>query len=135
MCRECLRCVAWFSYWFDNLGLIIEGNIYHCCATSSLPLWGNIDIVLADIRRNFWRRCQGDIITIYHVPNHKSHLLAIYIIFHLPLVFLSPTSQKFAVLFALIFVCRFLVRSIFFLAIMSDFGMAETDDSLTPKIG
>ena len=22
VCRECLRCVAWFSYWFDNLGLI-----------------------------------------------------------------------------------------------------------------
>ena len=22
VCRCCLRCVAWFSYWFDNLGLI-----------------------------------------------------------------------------------------------------------------
>ena len=28
------------------------------------------------------------------VPNHKSHLLAIYIISHFPLVFISPTSQK-----------------------------------------
>src|SRR3990170_6680163 len=89
----------------------------------------------SDIKRNFWRRCRGDIINIYQVPNHKSHLLAIYIISHLPLIFLCPTSQKFAVLFALFFVRHFLVRSIFLLAIMSDFGMAETDDGLTPKIG
>ena len=53
------------------------------------------------------------IFNIYQVPNHKSHLLAIYIIFHLPLVFLSPTSQKFVVLFALFFVCRFLVGIVF----------------------
>jgi hypothetical protein len=25
-CRCCLRCVAWFSFWFDNLGFITEGN-------------------------------------------------------------------------------------------------------------
>ena len=25
VCRGCLRCVAWFSYWFDNLGFISEG--------------------------------------------------------------------------------------------------------------
>ena len=53
----------------------------------------------------------------------------------MPLIFISPTSQKFAILFSLPFVRRFLVRSIFLLAIMSDFGMAETDDGLTPKIG
>ena len=44
VCRGCLRCVAWFSYWFDNLGLISEGNTYRRCAASSLPLWGNIDV-------------------------------------------------------------------------------------------
>mgnify|MGYP005823196095 CR=1 FL=1 len=33
-----LCCVAWFSYWFDNLGFISEGNTYRCCAASSLPL-------------------------------------------------------------------------------------------------
>ena len=27
-CRGCLRCVAWFSYWFNNLGFIYEGNTY-----------------------------------------------------------------------------------------------------------
>ena len=36
----CLRCVAWFSYWFDNLGFTSEGNTYRRCAASSLPLWG-----------------------------------------------------------------------------------------------
>ena len=46
------------------------------------------------------------------VPNHKCHLLAIYIICHWPLVFISPTSQPFAILFALFFVCFFLVRSL-----------------------
>ena len=91
VCRSCLRGVAWFSCWFDNLGLITEGNTYCSCAASSLPLWGNTDVVQANIKRNFWRRCRGDIINIYQVPNHKSHLLAIYIIYHLPLVFLSPT--------------------------------------------
>ena len=59
MCRGCLRCVAWFSYWFDNLDFISEGNTYRRCAASSLPLWGNTDIASSDIKRNFWRRCQG----------------------------------------------------------------------------
>ena len=31
VCRGCLRCVAWFSYWFDNLGFISEGNTYRRC--------------------------------------------------------------------------------------------------------
>ena len=44
VCRGCLRCVAWFSYWFDNLGFISVGNTYHRCAASSLPLWGNTDV-------------------------------------------------------------------------------------------
>ena len=59
VCRGCLRCVAWFSYWFDNLGFISEGNTYRCCAASSLPLWGNTEVASSDIKRNFWRRCRG----------------------------------------------------------------------------
>ena len=27
VCRGCLRCVAWFSYWFNNLVFISEGNV------------------------------------------------------------------------------------------------------------
>ena len=56
-------CCEEFSYWFDNLGLITEGNIYRCYTTSSLPLWGNTDVVLADIKRNFWCRCRGGSLT------------------------------------------------------------------------
>ena len=37
VCRYRLRSVVWFSYWFNNLGLITEGNTYSCCAASSLP--------------------------------------------------------------------------------------------------
>ena len=49
VCRSCLRCVAWFSYWFDNLGFISEGNTYRRCAASSLPPWGNTDVASSDI--------------------------------------------------------------------------------------
>ena len=59
VCRGCLRCVDWFSYWFDNLGFISKRNTYRRCAASSLPLWGNTDVALSDIKRNFWRHCRG----------------------------------------------------------------------------
>ena len=51
VCGCCLRGVRRFSYWFNNLGLITEGNTYHLYTASSLPLWGNTDVVIADIRR------------------------------------------------------------------------------------
>ena len=57
------RCyLHWLSYWFDNLGLITEGNTYRCYTASSLPLWGNTDVFLVDIkyikntRENNYRR-------------------------------------------------------------------------------
>ena len=50
VCRYRLHSVVWFSYWFDNLGLITEGNTYRHCAASSLPLWGNTDAVQAMLR-------------------------------------------------------------------------------------
>ena len=59
VCRCCLRCVAWFSYWFDNLGLITKGNTYYRYVASSLSLWGNTDVASSDIKRNFWRRYRG----------------------------------------------------------------------------
>ena len=49
VCRRCLHRVAWFSYWFDNLGFISEGNTYRHCAASSLPLWRNTDVASSDI--------------------------------------------------------------------------------------
>ena len=59
VCRCHLCSVAWFSYWFDNLGLITKGNTYRCCAASSLPLCGNIDVVLADITPCVWNPIVG----------------------------------------------------------------------------
>ena len=58
VCRGCLRFVAWFSYWFDNLGFISKGNTYRCCAASSVPLWGNTNVSSSHIKRNFWRCCR-----------------------------------------------------------------------------
>ena len=74
------------------LGFITEGNTYHRCATSSSPLGGNTDVVLADIIKGISGAVAGEDLQHNQVPNHKSHLLAIYIICHLSLVFLSPTS-------------------------------------------
>jgi len=47
--RFCLRGARRFAYWFDNLGLITEGNTCRRYTESSLPLRGNTDVVLADI--------------------------------------------------------------------------------------
>ena len=63
---------------------------YGRCAASSLHLWGNTDVVLADnsfsgaIDREQSKGISGAVAEedLQHnqVPNHKSHLLAIYII-------------------------------------------------------
>ena len=114
------------------LGFITKGNTYLCCATSSSPLGGYSDVVLADrsfsgaIFREQSKGISGAVAgeDLLHnqVPNNKSHLLAIYIICHLALVFLFPTSQKFAVLFASLFHSPFSRQIYSLLAIMSDFG-------------
>ena len=106
VCRGCLRCVAWFSYWFDNLGFISEGNTYRRCAASSLPLWGNTDVASSDIKRNFWRRCRGGSSTytrflITNLISSQFTLFAICLSFSSPplhknLPFYSP-SFSFAV--------------------------------------
>ena len=138
MCRCCLCCVAWFFYWFNNLGFTSEGNTYRRCAGSSLPLWGNTDVASSDIKRNFWHRCREASSSSTRFQSQISSLRT-YIICHLPLVFLSPTSpiclsfsspplHQFAVLFASLFRPPFSLD----LVTMSDFGMADTDDGLTP---
>ena len=52
-------------------------------------LFGEIPTQIEATRKNFWRRYQGDIINIYQVPNHKSHVLAIAL-FSICLSFSSP---------------------------------------------
>ena len=133
--QGCLRCGAWFSYWFDNLGFITEGNTYRRCAPSSLPLWGNTDVVQA-ISKGISGAVAGEtsskytkfLITISSPCN--LHYLPFASHFHLPHftkircfirpLFRSPFSRQISLLFELV--------------TMSDFGMAETDDGLTPKI-
>ena len=107
VCRWCLRGVRRFSYWFDNLGLITEGNTYRRYTASSLPLWGNTDVVLADIKRNFWRRCRGGSSTstwflITNLISLQFTLFAICLSFSSP-----PLHKNLPFLFAFSFVVFF----------------------------
>ena len=63
-----------------------------CCIT--FPLQGKTNASSRSSRENFWRRCWGDLrqVKTYQVPIINSHVLH-YIILHLSLVFLSPTSK------------------------------------------
>ena len=120
-CRS--RSVAWFTYWFDNLGFITEGNTYHRCAASSLPLWGNTDIASRHVKRNFWRRCRGGSSTytrflITNLISSELHYLPFASRFPLPYF-----TKKF-VLFALFFVRRFLAGSV-----LSAFLLRSHNDS------
>src|SRR3989337_2533984 len=80
-------------------------------------------------RKNFWRHCRGDLRQAYQVPIINSHLLH-YIICHLPLVFLSPTSkmifrkiQKDLPSYVRLFVCLSLPHLLDrFVATMSESG-------------
>ena len=113
VCRGCLRCVALFSYWFDNLGFISEGNTYRRCAASSLPLWGNTDIASSDIKRNFWRRCRGGSST-YTRSLITDLISSQFTLFAICLSFSSPSLHKKLPFYSLSFsVRRFLAGSVF----------------------
>ena len=106
--------VDWFSYWIDTLvsqlreipTVVVLHHPFFFGETpaqfqaASKGISGavagedQVNVVSRQLA-NFCRRSQGDIINIYQVPNHKSHLLAIFIIFHLPLIFISLTSKTF----------------------------------------
>ena len=70
MCRGCLRCVAWFSYWFDNLGFITEGNTYRCCAALSLPLCGNTNVASSCIILTFHLDFDPEIVAQFFASVH-----------------------------------------------------------------
>ena len=113
VCRGCLRCVAWFSYWFDNLGFISEGNTYRRCAASSLPLWGNTDVASSDIKRNFWRRCRGGSST--YTRFLITNLISLqFTLFAICLSFSSPPLHKNLPFYSpLFFIRHFLAWSVF----------------------
>ena len=93
VCRGCLHCVAWFSYWFDNRGFISEGNTYCRCVASSLPHWGNTDVASSDIKRNFWRRCRGGYST--YTRFLITNLISLkFTLFAICLSFSSPPLHK-----------------------------------------
>ena len=75
-------------------------------------------------RKNFWRRCRGDLhqVKTYQVPIINSHL-SHYIIRHSPLIFLSPTSktifEKFRLFFAPLLFVFFVYLSRVYLASMA----------------
>ena len=53
LCKGCLRCVAWFSYWFDNLDLITKGNTYRRCAASTTKKYTSVMIRVCHGRSRF----------------------------------------------------------------------------------
>ena len=76
------------------LGFQTEGNTYLYFAASPFPLQGKTNACSRGSKKDFWRRCRGDLrqVKTYQVPiinSSPSH----YIICHSPLVFLSPTSK------------------------------------------
>ena len=81
------------SYCIDNLVLKNRGKYLRYFAASSLPLWEN-----QRIAQEVVRRISGAIAGEAHaskstIPStHRNPYLSHYIICHLPLVFLSPTS-------------------------------------------
>ena len=93
VCRCYLHSVAWFSYWFNNLGLITEGNTYHCCAASSLPLWGNTDVASSRTERNLWRCCRGGSST-YTTFLMENLISSQFTLFSICLSFSSPLVHK-----------------------------------------
>ena len=93
VCRCCLRCVAWFSYWFDNLDFISEGNTYHRCAASSHPLWGG--------NRRSYKRHQKELLTpllgrIFNITRFliTNHISSQFTLFAVCLSFSSPPLHK-----------------------------------------
>ena len=110
LCRYSVGCRV-VSYWIDTLVLKTEGNTYSTFLHHSFLFKGKTNASSRGSRKNFWRRCLGDLhqVKTYQVPIINSHLLH-YIIIHSPFVFLSPTSKmifkKICLFFApLPFVC------------------------------
>ena len=94
---DCLcRCIDWrlacTSYWIDTLVLKLREILISTLLHHPFLFKGKTNASSRSSRKNFWRRCRGDLHQAYQVPTINSHLLH-YIICHLPLVFLSPTSK------------------------------------------
>jgi hypothetical protein len=96
---DCLcRCIDWrlacTSYWIDTLVPKLREILISTLLHHPFLFKGKTNASSRSSRKNFWRRYRGDLrqVKTYQVPIINSHLLH-YIIRHLPLVFLSPTSK------------------------------------------
>ena len=96
-CEELSFCVGtrdlcMVSYWIDTLVLKNWGKYLRYFAASSSPLRGNPTQCSRGCKKNFWRRCRGVCAKVNIPSTHHNPYLPHYIICHLPLVLLSPTS-------------------------------------------
>ena len=80
------------SYWIDTLVHKNWGKYLCYFAASSSPLRGNPTQFSRGSKKNFWCRCRGVCAKVNIPSTHHNPYLPHYIICHLPLVFLSPTS-------------------------------------------
>ena len=71
-----------------------RGKYLRYFTASPFPLQGNTNACSRGSKKDFWRRCRGDLRQVkpYQVPIINTSPLH-YIIRHSPLVFLSPTSK------------------------------------------
>ena len=58
------------SYWIDTLVLKNRGKYWRCFAASPFPLQGKTNACSRGSKKDFWRRCQGDLrqVKTYLVP-------------------------------------------------------------------
>ena len=92
LCRYSMACCV-VSYWIDTLVIKTEGNTYTTFLHHPFLFKGKTNTSSRGSKKDFRRRCRGDLCQaktyqVSIINSHPSH----YIIFHLPLVFLSPTS-------------------------------------------
>ena len=88
--RLCIILLLVDKPWF-SLREILTSTILHLPSSS-----GKIPTQLTTSRKNFWRRCRGDVIKTYQIPLLKLSYTCSIFYLPLPLVFISPTSKMFS---------------------------------------
>ena len=91
------------SYWIDTLVLKNWGKYLRYFAASPFPLQGKTNACSRGSKKDFWRRCRGDLRTSQDIPSthHKLLSLALH---YLPFASRFPLPHfTLAVLFALSF--------------------------------
>ena len=89
------------SYWIDTLVLKYWGKYLRYFAASPFPLQGKTNACSRGSKKDFWRRCRGDLRSSQDIPSthHKLFSPALH---YLPFASCFPLPHfTFAVLFAL----------------------------------